>query len=107
MSSAVAERPGAAAEIRVVALHATRGINYWSRRPVIRMDVQVGAFEHISSADAVRFTERLIAILPGLEAHECSIGAPGGLVLRLQRERTHRTSSSTSHWSCRRSRDMT
>jgi hypothetical protein len=75
----------AATEIRITTLHATRGANFWSTRPVTRMDLAVGAYEHISSADTPRVTERLVAALPGLTEHECSIGEPGGFVIRLRR----------------------
>ncbi|HSA54149.1 MAG TPA: hypothetical protein VLE53_00530 [Gemmatimonadaceae bacterium] len=75
----------AAKEIRIVALQATRGVNYWSRRPVIRMDLRVGAFEEISSAEVPGFTESLVRVMPGLLEHQCSIGAPGGFLLRLRR----------------------
>lgn len=75
----------AAKEIRIVALQATRGVNYWSRKPVIRMDLRVGAFEDISSADVPGFTEALVRAMPGLLDHQCSIGAPGGFVMRLRR----------------------
>ena len=75
----------AAKEIQIVALQATRGVNYWSRKPVIRMDLRVGAFEEIASADVPGFTESLVRVMPGLLEHQCSIGAPGGFVLRLRR----------------------
>jgi len=75
----------AATEIRITTLHATRGMNFWSKRPVIRMDLAVGDFENISSADAEHFTPQLLNALPGLRDHECSIGSPGGFVLRLKR----------------------
>lgn len=77
--------PSATEEIRITTLHATRGANFWSTRPVTRMDVAVGAFDHISSADIPGVTDRLLAALPGLAQHECSIGEPGGFVLRLRR----------------------
>jgi hypothetical protein len=83
MSTAVVPDP--AAEIRITTLHATRGYNYWSRRPVVRMDLVVGAFEDISSAHVPGFTESLVQALPGLQDHHCSIGAPGGFVTRLRR----------------------
>jgi hypothetical protein len=75
----------AATEIRIRTLNATRGANFWSTRPVTRMDLAVGAYEHISSADTPGVTERLVAALPGLTEHECSIGEPGGFVIRLRR----------------------
>jgi hypothetical protein len=77
--------PDPATEIRIKALHATRGLNYWSKRPVIRMDLAIGAFEERSSADIEGFTESLVAAMPGLWEHECSIGSRGGFVTRLRR----------------------
>ena len=71
-------------EIRLKGLHPARGFNFWSRRPVIRMDLAVGAFDQISSADAPGVLEALLAALPGLVEHECSIGARGGFVERLR-----------------------
>ncbi|HVF38586.1 MAG TPA: hypothetical protein VM939_01715 [Gemmatimonadaceae bacterium] len=77
--------PDPAIEIRMTTLHATRGANYWSRRPVMRMDLTVGAFEDISSADVDGFTDKLVAAMPGLEEHRCSIGERGGFITRLHR----------------------
>jgi hypothetical protein len=69
----------------MLALHATRGANYWSRLPITRMDLDIGAYENISSADAAGVTKSLIGAMPGLRDHRCSIGEPGGFVLRLKR----------------------
>ena len=77
--------PDPFAEIRITTLHATRGPNYWSRRSVIRMDLAVGAYEDISSADIPGITEALAAAMPGLHEHRCSIGERGGFLLRLRR----------------------
>jgi len=49
------------------------------------MDVAVGAYEHISSADVPGFVDQLVAALPGLIEHECSIGERGGFITRLRR----------------------
>ncbi|MEO7963020.1 MAG: hypothetical protein ABIT38_03825 [Gemmatimonadaceae bacterium] len=73
------------AEVRITSLSATRGANYWSRSPITRMDLVVGAYEDISSADVPGFTERLIEALPGLDEHRCSIGERGGFITRLYR----------------------
>ena len=78
-------RPDAATEIRMTTLHATRGKNFWSMRPVTRMDLAVGAYDDISSADVKGFTEQLVAAMPGLIEHRCSIGERGGFVVRLRR----------------------
>jgi cyanophycin synthetase len=77
--------PDPTAEIRITTLHSTRGINYWSRRPVIRMDLAVGEYDEIHSADVDGFTDRLVAALPGLRDHHCSLGSRGGFVIRLRR----------------------
>jgi hypothetical protein len=78
-------RPEAATELRLTTLHSTRGKNFWSLRPVTRIDLQVGAYEDISSADVPGFTDRLVAAMPGLVEHRCSIGERGGFILRLKR----------------------
>jgi cyanophycin synthetase len=74
-----------ATELRMTMLHATRGKNFWSLRPVTRMDLQVGAYDQISSADVPNTTERLVAAMPGLVEHRCSIGERGGFIVRLRR----------------------
>jgi cyanophycin synthetase len=80
-----AVRPEAATEVRMTALRSTRGHNYWSTRPVTRMDLLVGPYEDISSAHVPAATERLLAAMPGLVEHRCSIGERGGFILRLRR----------------------
>lgn len=76
--------PDPVVEIRMTTLNATRGANFWSRRPVTRMDLAVGAYEDISSADVKGFTEALVRAMPGLRDHRCSIGEPGGFIVRLR-----------------------
>ena len=78
------ERPDPAVEIRMTTLHATRGANFWSTRPVMRMDIAVGAYEDISSADVPGFTDALVNAMPGLVEHRCSIGERGGFIVRLR-----------------------
>ncbi len=78
------ERPDPMREIRMTTLHATRGANFWSTRPVMRMDLAVGAYEDISSADVPGFTDALVSAMPGLVEHRCSIGERGGFIMRLR-----------------------
>jgi cyanophycin synthetase len=78
-------RPDPETEIRMTTLHATRGANYWLRDPIVRMDLLVGAYEDISSADVSGFTDALVRVLPGLVEHRCSIGERGGFIVRLRR----------------------
>jgi hypothetical protein len=84
-TEAAATIPDPTTEIKITTLHSTRGINFWSRRPVIRMDLAVGAYDEIHSADVEGFTDRLVGALPGLRDHHCSIGSSGGFVIRLKR----------------------
>ena len=82
----MAERfPDPNSEIRMKTLHSTHGANYWSRLPITRMDLTIGAYENISSADVPGFTKSLIDAMPGLRDHRCSIGEPGGFLIRLKR----------------------
>jgi Cyanophycin synthase-like N-terminal domain len=81
----MASFPDPKSEIRMTTLHATRGANYWSRLPITRMDLSIGAYEEISSADVDGFTTQLVAAMPGLRDHRCSIGEPGGFIIRLKR----------------------
>src|SRR5512147_1337818 len=78
-------RPDPATEIRMTTLHATRGANYWSSRPVTRMDITVGAYDDLSSAHVPGVTAALVAAMPGLVEHRCSIGERGGFITRLKR----------------------
>ena len=78
-------RPDPFHEIRLVSLFSLRGANFWSTRPVTRIDLSVGAYDELSSAEAPGFTDSLLAALPGLVEHRCSIGERGGFVIRLRR----------------------
>src|SRR3954468_14049040 len=71
--------------IRITTLHSARGANFWSTRPVTRMDLMVGEYEDISSCHVPGFTDALVAAVPGLEEQRWSIGERGGFVLRLRR----------------------
>ncbi|HEX8211681.1 MAG TPA: hypothetical protein VF584_16020 [Longimicrobium sp.] len=78
-------RPDPYAEIRLVSLRSLRGANFWSTRPITRLDVAVGEYDEISSAEVPGFTDALVKALPGLREHRCSIGERGGFITRLRR----------------------
>ena len=77
--------PDPSVEIRMTALHATRGANYWSRRPVTRLDITTGVYDDLSSAHVPGVTASLVAAIPSLVEHRCSIGERGGFITRLRR----------------------
>jgi hypothetical protein len=76
--------PDPESEIRATVLRTVQGANFWSRRPVTRMDLAVGAYDHISSAQVSGFNDRLRRAMPGLIEHRCSIGERGGFLTRLE-----------------------
>lgn len=84
MSIAGSLLPDPFSEIRVLTLNTVRGANYWSRRPVTRMDLHTGAYEDISSAHVPSFVDQIVTALPGLVEHQCSAGRRGGFVQRLR-----------------------
>src|SRR3954463_16270058 len=77
--------PDPKTEIRMTALHSTRGPNYWSRLPITRMGLTIRADENISPADVPWLTKAVVEAMPGLRDHRCSIGEPGGFLIRLKR----------------------
>ena len=79
-----APTPGPAPTLRVLETRVLRGPNYWAREPVIRLLVDLGVLEEYPSNLLPDFTEALIALLPTLEDHACSLGRRGGFVTRLR-----------------------
>ena len=77
--------PSPRAEIRSTAVYSLRGANFWSRRPVTRMDLLVGQYDDISSADVPGVASSLERAMPGLIEHRCSVGERGGFLRRLHR----------------------
>ena len=60
------------------------GPSLYAHFPVIRLDIDLGPLEDWPSGKlGPQFTDPLVAALPGLKAHGCSYGKPGGFVRRL------------------------
>ena len=60
------------------------GPNIWANFPVLEATVDIGRFEDHPSNTLAGFNERLVAWLPTLAEHHCSVGAPGGFLERLR-----------------------
>lgn len=71
--------------MKILEHRALRGPNRYSRYPTIFMLLDIGAFEEQPSDTLPGFTDRLVALVPSLQSHGCSIGGPGGFIQRLQR----------------------
>jgi len=61
-----------------------RGANIFSRRAMVRIRVDLGPLETRPTDTLPEFVSDLLALLPGLERHHCSLGHSGGLVERLK-----------------------
>ena len=70
--------------LRILETRVLRGPNYWAREPVIRMLVDLGVLEQYPSNKIPNFTDALVALLPTLEDHACSLGRRGGFLTRLR-----------------------
>jgi len=76
--------PGPAPTLRILETRVLRGPNYWAREPVIRMLVDLGVLEAYPSNKLPNFTDALVALMPTLEDHACSLGRRGGFISRLR-----------------------
>ena len=82
--AAVAAPPGPAPTLRILETRVLRGPNYWAREPVVRLLVDLGVLEGYPTNKLPEFTDALIALLPTLEDHACSLGRRGGFITRLR-----------------------
>ena len=71
--------------MRIVEIRALRGANYYSRYPVIYMQVALGELEEKPSDTIPGFKSRIEKILPSLIEHRCSPGHRGGFFERIDR----------------------
>lgn len=67
--------------LRTTLLH---GPSMWTYRPALEAWVDIGDLEDCPSNTLPGLYERLVAWLPGLAEHRCSVGEPGGFLLRLR-----------------------
>lgn len=75
---------GPAPTLRILETRVLRGPNYWAREPVIRLLLDLGVLEAYPSNLLPDFADALVALLPTLEDHACSLGRRGGFVTRLR-----------------------
>ena len=80
-ASAKASKPKP--DLTIVQTQVFRGPNYWSYEPCIRMLVDLGSLEEWPSHQIPGFNEGLLALLPGVAEHSCSLGRRGGFGERL------------------------
>jgi len=66
-------------------VQALRGPNLWANFPVLEAWVDLGPYRDSASDAMPGFNDRLMAWLPGLIEHRCSVGERGGFFERLRR----------------------
>jgi cyanophycin synthetase len=69
--------------MRVLEVATYRGPHLFSHTPMIRIQLDLGALEGWPTNRLSGFADALLEALPGLHAHGCSHGQPGGFVRRL------------------------
>ncbi|WP_407572794.1 cyanophycin synthetase [Deinococcus altitudinis] len=70
--------------MRVLDRGVYRGPHLYSAFPMVRLTLDLGALEEWPSNLLPDFNARLLALLPGLREHGCSLQRPGGFVERLE-----------------------
>ena len=70
--------------MRVLETSIYRGPHLYSRRPMVRVQLDLGQLEAWPSHRLPHFTDRLLVALPGLERHGCCFRTPGGFIRRLR-----------------------
>ena len=76
--------PAPSPTLRILETRVLRGPNYWAREPVVRLLVDLGVLEQFPTNKLPGFTDALVALLPTLEDHACSLGRRGGFITRLR-----------------------
>jgi cyanophycin synthetase len=69
--------------MKIVEIRSQAGPNIYSYRPVLVMKLELEGLAERESKEFAGFNERLLKLLPGLHAHHCALGEPGGFVKRL------------------------
>src|ERR1044072_4467214 len=70
--------------MKIESIRTLHGPNVYSYRPVLLMRLGLGELVERESREFNGFNERLLTILPGIQNHHCSLGHPGGFVIRLE-----------------------
>lgn len=71
--------------MKILAIQALRGPNIWSiNRKLIQMRLDLEDLEQRPTNVIAGFRERIEKLIPSLQSHRCSKGAPGGFLTRVE-----------------------
>lgn len=71
-------------DVKILDLRPLRGPNFFTRRPVIYMKLDIGPYEDKPTNMIPGFLDRLRARMPSLYEHRCSEDGPGGFFHRVE-----------------------
>jgi cyanophycin synthetase len=71
--------------VKILEMRALRGPNRFSRYQAIFMELDLGKYEELPTDKLPGFRDRLVALIPTLYDHRCSLGYPGGFIERMER----------------------
>jgi hypothetical protein len=81
--------------MHIESIRTLSGPNIYSHRPVLLMRLDLDDLDEKETREFKGFNDRLVACLPGLNDHPCSLGRPGGFVQRLHEGTTSAMLSNT------------
>ena len=72
--------------MKILGIQVLRGPNIWSinRKKLIQMRLDLEDMEQRPTNVIEGFRERIEKLIPSLQTHRCSKGAPGGFLLRIE-----------------------
>ncbi len=70
--------------VKLLDSRAIRGANYYSYRPVVVLNVDLGEYHEVFMDALPGFTDALLELVPSLEEHRCSENERGGLIKRMR-----------------------
>ena len=71
--------------MKIIEIRAIRGPNYYSRHPVIFMQLDLGELEEKPTDMVPGFKDNMAKMMPSMQEHKCSPGVVGGFFERLVR----------------------
>ena len=70
--------------VKLLDSRALSGANYYSYRPVVVLNVDLGEYDEVFTDALPGFTDALLELVPSLEEHRCSEDERGGLIKRMR-----------------------
>ncbi|GAB4282668.1 MAG: cyanophycin synthetase [Marinilabiliales bacterium] len=65
-------------------IHVLSGANYFSGDRVVRLRINLNEYDEVFTNEITGFYDKLKKTLPTIKKHHCSVGRPGGFLLRVK-----------------------